>query len=135
MKLSIYNYFSKILPREFNQFSGFSQSYKRPCLFRSIPSIWVELAHQIISTYSFLGLCGHCCLICQAADSNKKLGESYLLCLVLGCFVPCLPVCLARNKAREKYNLEGSTGKNQHISYFCTMYGKYRYFNFHESQQ
>ena len=74
-----------------------------------------ELAHQIISTYSFLGMCGWCCPICQVADSAQKLGESYLLYFVLGCFVPCVPVFLVRDKAREKYGLEGSTGKNHLI--------------------
>ena len=77
------------------------------------------MAHQIISTYSFLGMCGWCCPICQVADSAQKLGESYLLYFVLGCFVPCVPVFLVRDKAREKYGLEGSTGKNYHISYLC----------------
>jgi len=55
-------------------------------------------------------MCGWCCPICQVADSAQKLGESYLLYFVLGCFVPCVPVFLVRDKAREKYGLEGSTG-------------------------
>ena len=80
----------------------------------------VELAHQIIPTYSFLGMCGWCCPICQVADSAQKLGESYLLYFVLGCFVPCVPVFLVRDKAREKYGLEGSTGKNHHIHTFVS---------------
>ena len=81
----------------------------------------VELAQQIIPTYSFLGMCGWCCPICQVADSAQKLGESYLLYFVLGCFVPCVPVFLVRDKAREKYGLEGSTGKIHYISYFCVL--------------
>ena len=97
----------------------------------------VELAYQIIFIIYFLGMCGWCCPICQVADSAQRLGESYLLYFVLGCFVPCVPVFLVRDKAREKYGLEGSTGKNHYISYFCvpfcTVYTNF-ISNFHESQ-
>ena len=83
-------------------------------------------------------MCGWCCPICQVADSAQKLGESYLLYFVLGCFVPCVPVFLVRDKAREKYGLEGSTGKNHNFSYFfvlfCTLYTTV-ISKFHESQQ
>ena len=92
------------------------------CLLKKKCRRDVELAQQIIPTYSFLGMCGWCCPICQVADSAQKLGESYLLYFVLGCFVPCVPVFLVRDKAREKYGLEGSTGKNHHISYFCVLF-------------
>ena len=83
-------------------------------------------------------MCGWCCPICQVADSAQKLGESYLLYFVLGCFVPCVPVFLVRDKAREKYGLEGSTGKNHHISYFCALFSTVYttvISNFHEFQQ
>jgi hypothetical protein len=75
---------------------------------------------------------GFWCGLCQTADSAQKMGESYSFYLCLGCcFGPCIPNVLVRNKARQKYGLEGSTGKNHHISYFfyCV---KYSYF---KSQQ
>merc|ERR1712179_519211 len=39
-------------------------------------------------------MCGYCCPICQVADSASKLGESYLLYFIMGCFVPCIPIFL-----------------------------------------
>jgi len=54
-------------------------------------------------------LCGTflpCCLTCQNAE---KLGKSGPLYFLLGCIAPCIPILLLRQKAREKYNIEGST--------------------------
>ena len=108
------------------RFSGFRQSYKRPCLFRSFPSICVQLAHDIISIYSFLGMCGWCCPICLNADSAQKMGESNCFYLFLGCcFGPCIPTFLIRNKARQIYGLEGSSCKYFMIRYLilCNIRG------------
>ena len=44
------------------------------------------------------------CLICSKA---RALGKSGLIYNILGCFLPCLPVFLLRQNAREKYGIEG----------------------------
>merc|ERR1739838_1241269 len=50
--------------------------------------------------------CG-CCLVYSTAE---QLGESGLLYLLLSCITPCIPVMMLRGKAREMYDIEGSTG-------------------------
>eukprot|EP00094_Tigriopus_californicus_P008616 TCALIF_08304-PA protein Name:"Similar to cnfn-a Cornifelin homolog A (Xenopus laevis)" AED:0.16 eAED:0.16 QI:37/1/0.5/1/0/0.5/2/0/70 len=51
-------------------------------------------------------LCGSfctCCLICRNAND---LGKSGLICGVLSCFFPCIPLFCLRGEARERYGID-----------------------------
>merc|ERR1712026_640721 len=61
-------------------------------------------------------MCGYCCPICQVADSASKLGESYLIYFILGCFVPCIPIFMVRDKVRDRYGIDGSAGGDAAIA-------------------
>ena len=54
-----------------------------------------------------LCLCGLCCWPCLICSNARGLGKSGLIYNILGCFLPCLPVFLLRQNAREKYGIEG----------------------------
>ena len=54
-----------------------------------------------------LCLCGLFCWPCLICSNARGLGKSGLIYNILGCFLPCLPVFLLRQNAREKYGIEG----------------------------
>ncbi len=53
-----------------------------------------------------LGLCGSFCFPCQQYQSANDLGQSGILCCLLGMLVPCVPVFCLRGEARERYGIE-----------------------------
>merc|ERR1712083_728200 len=66
------------------------------------------------------GLCGCCdhmdtccfgyfCGLCLMMQNADNLGENMWLYCLMSCFTPCIPMLLLRGKARERYNIEGST--------------------------
>eukprot|EP00088_Acartia_fossae_P024722 TRINITY_DN2562_c0_g1_i1.p1 TRINITY_DN2562_c0_g1~~TRINITY_DN2562_c0_g1_i1.p1 ORF type:complete len:102 (-),score=15.38 TRINITY_DN2562_c0_g1_i1:450-755(-) len=63
--------------------------------------------------------CGSFCACCQIKDNGDRLGESGILCCLLSCIFPCIPIFILRGKAREKYNIEGSTADDAICSFCC----------------
>ena len=59
--------------------------------------------------------CG-CCLVYRTAE---ELGESGVLYFLLGCITPCIPVMMLRTKAREMYNIDGSTSNDAAMACCC----------------
>ena len=59
--------------------------------------------------------CG-CCLVYSTAE---ELGESGFLYFLLGCITPCIPVMMLRSKAREAYNIDGSTSDDALMACCC----------------
>merc|ERR1712032_1361166 len=55
-------------------------------------------------------MCGTCCGFCQIYQNAENLGKSGFLYCLLACLFPCIPIMLLRQEARERYNIEGSTG-------------------------
>ena len=56
--------------------------------------------------FHFAGCCGtFCglCLVCQNANGMQKSGILYGL---LTCIMPCIPILLLRQEARDKYQIE-----------------------------
>ena len=41
-------------------------------------------------------------------QNGERLGDSYWLCWLATCVVPCIPIFILRQKTREQYGLEGS---------------------------
>ena len=61
---------------------------------------------RIIFYFHFAGCCGtFCglCLVCQNANGMQKSGILYGL---LTCIMPCIPILLLRQEARDKYQIE-----------------------------
>ena len=56
----------------------------------------------------FPGLCGSCCTPCLIYRNAEDLGKSGLLCCLLSCVFPCIPLFLLRSEARERYGIEVS---------------------------
>merc|ERR1712061_93242 len=62
------------------------------------------------------GACVPCLLIKRNADD---LGKPGLLCCLLSCFLPCIPIFMLRSEARERYGIEGSTAGDAVCSFCC----------------
>ena len=54
-------------------------------------------------------MCGSFCGLCLNYRNAENLGKSGILYTLLACIVPCVPLLLLRQEARERYNIEGST--------------------------
>jgi len=72
-----------------------------------------------------LGDCGTCCCVswcfpCAVYRDANDLNKSGLLCGLVSCFFPCIPVFLLRGEAREKYGIEGSTAGDAMGAFCCT---------------
>jgi len=76
-------------------------------------------------TLNCCGDCGICCcgtfcglcLVCQNANGMQKSGILYGL---LTCILPCIPILLLRQEARDKYQIEGSTMGDVGAAVCCT---------------
>ena len=55
------------------------------------------------------GCCGYWCGPCQMGNNAERLGDSYLLCCLASCIVPCIPIFLLRQKTRERYGIDGGS--------------------------
>jgi len=64
--------------------------------------------------------CGTFCWPCQVYSNAEKLEESGILCCLLGCVLPCIPVFMLRSKTREKFDIEGNTMEDAGCSFCCT---------------
>ena len=51
--------------------------------------------------------CGTFCWPCLIYKNAENLGKSGIIYTLLGCMVPCVPIMLLRQEARERYNIEG----------------------------
>ena len=56
------------------------------------------------------------CLNYQNAENLNKSGILYCL---LGCILPCIPIMLLRQEARERYNIVGDTCEDAMASFCC----------------
>ena len=50
--------------------------------------------------------------------SDPHINSGFLYCM-LACIFPCIPIMLLRQEARERYNIEGSTGDDAVCSFCC----------------
>ena len=69
-------------------------------------------------------LCGSFCGLCLNYKNAENLGKSGILYTLLACIMPCVPLLLLRQEARERYNIEVSQGSGDVrgltvIFYFC----------------
>jgi len=64
--------------------------------------------------------CGYCCPCCLTYSNAESLGKSGILCCLLWCIFPCIPVFVLRGEARERYGIEGSTAGDAMVSCCCT---------------
>ena len=68
---------------------------------------------------SVSGLCGACVPCCLVKRNADDLGKSGWLCCLLSCLLPCVPIFILRQEARERYGIEGSTGEDAACSCCC----------------
>ena len=54
-------------------------------------------------------LCGSFCEPCLVVQNANNLGDSGPLCCLLYLVVPCLPTFLLRQKAQDKYGINGDS--------------------------
>merc|ERR1712080_471526 len=59
--------------------------------------------------------CGGClmhtyCFPCALYQTGERQGGQGVMYAVISLFFPCIPIMMARNKARETHNIEGSRG-------------------------
>jgi len=52
-------------------------------------------------------------------QNAENLGKNGCLYVLLSCLFPCIPIMLLRQEARERYNIEGSTGDDAIMSLCC----------------
>ena len=81
---------------------------KRIPIFKVHNLIFCNLTIENQSCFCFAGCCGtFCglCLVCQNANGMNKSGVLYGL---LTCLIPCIPILLLRQEARDKYQIEVS---------------------------
>jgi len=64
-------------------------------------------------------MCGSFCTPCLVYRNAEDLNKSGILCGLLACFIPCIPVLLLRGEAREKYGIEGSTLGDVAATFCC----------------
>ena len=64
-------------------------------------------------------LCGYCCPCLLIKRNADDLGKEGLLCCLLSCFIPCIPIFILRTEARERYGIDGSTGNDAICSFCC----------------
>eukprot|EP00090_Calanus_glacialis_P031254 TRINITY_DN51382_c0_g1_i1.p1 TRINITY_DN51382_c0_g1~~TRINITY_DN51382_c0_g1_i1.p1 ORF type:complete len:111 (-),score=20.61 TRINITY_DN51382_c0_g1_i1:38-340(-) len=64
--------------------------------------------------------CGYFCGCCLMWQNANHLDESGALCFLLGLVSPCIPTFLIRSKARERFNIEGSSCADAAIAVFCS---------------
>merc|ERR1712241_616023 len=71
--------------------------------------------------FSNVGTCcfGYCCGPCLVKRNADDLGKPGFLYCLLSCCIPCVPIFILRQEAREKYGIEGSTGEDALCSFFC----------------
>eukprot|EP00092_Neocalanus_flemingeri_P014547 GFUD01015696.1.p1 GENE.GFUD01015696.1~~GFUD01015696.1.p1 ORF type:complete len:101 (-),score=23.03 GFUD01015696.1:48-350(-) len=78
-------------------------------------------SHGAFNCCEDIGTCcmASCCPCILSYSNGEELGESGVLCFLLGCIVPCIPIMLLRTKARETYDIEGSTADDAVMSFCC----------------
>merc|ERR1711874_728332 len=64
-------------------------------------------------------LCGYFCGCCQMYQNAEDLGENGIICFLASCITPCIPIFMLRNKAREKYGIEGDTVTDALVACCC----------------
>merc|ERR1719228_809003 len=65
-------------------------------------------------------LCGTCCTPCLVYQNAEGLQKPGILWGLLSCFVPCIPIMILRNEARNQYGIEGSVAGDAVCSWCCT---------------
>ncbi|XP_023344835.1 protein PLANT CADMIUM RESISTANCE 3 [Eurytemora carolleeae] len=80
-----------------------------------------EWKHGTFDCSHDMGNCcmGWCCPCVQIYTNAEKLDESGILCCLLSCIAPCIPIFMLRNKAREMNGIEGSTVEDAFLSCCC----------------
>ena len=58
-------------------------------------------------------MCGTFCGCCLNYKNAENLGKSGILYTLLSCIMPCVPILLLRQEARERYNIEVSQGDRE----------------------
>ena len=81
------------------------------------------VGEKLVSTplYSYsTGCCGTFCGLCLNYKNAENLGKSGIIYTLLACIMPCVPILLLRQEARERYNIEGGTCDDVVASVCCT---------------
>jgi len=62
---------------------------------------------------------GYCCAPCMICNNATGLDENGCLYCLLACCCPVLAICLLRQKARERYGIEGDAATDLLCSCCC----------------
>ena len=87
-----------------------------PCIVQAKIKMWLHFCKPF--SYG-LGCFGYCCGPCLVKRNADDLGKPGFLYCLLSCCIPCVPIFILRQEAREKYGIEGSTGEDALCSFFC----------------
>merc|ERR1712080_403046 len=61
----------------------------------------------------------HTCFPCALYQTGERQGGQGVMYSVISLFFPCIPIMMARNKARETHNIEGSAAEDACMALCC----------------